>query len=773
MEVPNKHDKSMSLYDLVTTSREGKQKMMKRELAAAKADIQQLRAALEKERTEKEELAQKLHLLTRSIEDESDFQDAVVEPGPMPIHENPSSAESQATAQHSAENPSHQEEPAADPHTSFSVRDSVEEIQRWLFLEGGHMKDVEEMVSEYCVHVRKMGIPLDRLFIGGLMLHPEVSAYVWRWEVGHDFDGHEIPRKDFERKKTLFSPDEPFTVLMDGRASSVRMRSTDEKIPRDCQWFQKEGYQDYLALPIVYRGDFVGGMAWSTKNANGFCEKEIEFFHKSLAALTTVMRLHTNDLVMKTLIGRLKEDSRDLAASNQSLELANKRVLKQSAAQLKHFAMMSHEIRTPLNCIIGISSLLLDTAMDATQRDYVRMINNSGDLLCCVVNDVLDYSRLESGNVEFSIQRTNLRETIDTVVKSIEIKGGERNLVVRTLIDDTLPVFVDTDGSRLQQILYNLLGNAIKFSKDGGTVDFSVNVCEKNASPAEKLLRFVVKDCGKGIEKKDIKKIFLPFDQGSSDTERLYGGTGLGLAITTKLVKVLGGTICVESEPGEWCEFVVDLPCVEQLPENAEPAKPQVLHAMMLPKIASPGEPLAAAALQISRSMAFSPPTSPLPMEIVLPSSVRPRVDAPFPDGEQKTESSYANIRVLVAEDNKINQKVLTRMLHRLGLEQIDVVENGLEAVDRETAQRYDVILMDMEMPVMDGLEATRQILARPRVEPTDVAPKIFFVTAHALDAFRVQAKEAGGHGFISKPFNLQKIENVFSCSSVAERWPP
>jgi signal transduction histidine kinase/CheY-like chemotaxis protein len=759
LNVPNKHE-SMSLFDLVMTRRKvNPHESMERELAASKTEIEQLRAALEKERTENKELAEKLNSLTVSIQDESDCQDSAVEPDP--VHDELPPTESEATAQHSAKNPSHQEDPRCSTNTPFSVRDSVEEIQRWLFLEGGHMKDVEEMVTEYCVHVRKMGIPLDRLFIGGLMLHSEVSAYVWKWEVGFDFDGHEIPRKDFERKKVLFSADEPFTVLMDGRASSVRMRSTDEQIPRDCQWFQREGYQDYLALPIMYRGDFIGGMAWSTKSENGFCEKEIEFFEKSLAALTTVMRLHTNDLVMKTLIGRLENDSRELAASNQSLEKANKRVLKQSAAQLKHFAMMSHEIRTPLNCIIGISSLLMDTGMDATQHDFVRMINNSGDLLCCVVNDVLDYSRLESGNVEINIQRTNLRETVDTVVKSIEIKGGERNLVVHTLLDDTLPTFVDTDGSRLQQILYNLLGNAIKFSKDGGTIDFTVLMCEEKASPNEKLLRFIVRDCGKGIKKKDIKKIFLPFDQGSSETEREYGGTGLGLAITRKLVKVLGGTVCVESEPGEWCEFVVDLPCVERLSENAE---------MMLPKIATPDEPLTAATLQITRSMAFPPPSSPMPsMNKMSLSNARSRLELPFSGCEQETESCYANIRVLVAEDNKINQKVMKRMLLRLGLEQIDIVENGQEAVDRETTQTYDVILMDMDMPVMDGLEATRQIVARPRVESTDVAPKIIFVTAHALDTFRAQAKAAGGDGFISKPFNLQKIESVFSCSSVGD----
>jgi signal transduction histidine kinase/CheY-like chemotaxis protein len=752
-------------FDIVMKEQERKPENMERQLAATKAEIEHLKRALEG--AEKQKLAEKLDSFaaTTTQEDESDCQDGGIEQN-VPLHRELPLAQSEATPPHSAETPTQQEDPRAAAPTSFSVRDSVEEIQRWLFMEGGHMKDVEEMVSEYCVRVRKLGIPLDRLFIGGLMLHPQVSAYVWKWEAGIPFDGHEIPRKDFEQKKKLFSADEPFIVLMEGRASSVRMRSTDDKIPRDCQWFRKERYQDYLALPIMYRDDFIGGMAWSTKNANGFCEKEIEFFERSLAALTTVMRLHTNDLVRKALMGRLEDEvtdrTRELAAANQSLEEANKRVLKHSAAQLKHFAMMSHEIRTPLNCIIGISSLLLDTGMDATQQDYVRMITNSGDLLCRVVNDVLDYSRLESGDVEIHIQRTNLRETMDTVVKSIEIKGRERNLVVRTLLDDRLPVFVDTDGSRLQQILYNLLGNAIKFSKDGGTIDFSVLLHEDMASPNEKRLRFVVTDHGTGIEKKDIEKIFYPFDLGSSNTERLYGGTGLGLAITTKLVKVLGGTIAVESEPGEWCEFVVDLPCIGPLSEVAESTNPELPHGLMLPKIATPLLGLIDARSARTSTDVFSPLPSYLNTKKSLHSKIRPRDESSFPGCEQATDSCYANIRVLVAEDNKINQKVMKRMLLRLGLEHIDIVENGQEAVNREAIQIYDVILMDMDMPVMDGLEATRQIVARPRVELADVAPKIFVVTAHALDAFRAQAKAAGSNGFISKPVNLQKIRNIF-----------
>jgi signal transduction histidine kinase/CheY-like chemotaxis protein len=774
---------STVVMTMTMMERERKLESAERKLAAAQAENANLRAALEKEKAEKS------FTRTRTTpEDENDFQESavVIEPSPLHVHvhvqeecpnTDPDSEERETPHQTCNQEPSSR---------AFSVRDAVEEIQRWLFMEGGHMKDVEEMVSEYSVHVRKLGIPLDRLFIGGLMLHPQVSAYVWKWEVDKSFDGHEISRKDFEETKKQYT-DEPFTVLMEGRAASVRMRSTDEQIPKDCTWFRKEGYQDYLALPMLYRGDFIGGMAWSTKNASGFCPEEIEFFQRSLAALTTVMRLHTNDLVMKTLVGRLEDEvsdrTRELAAANHSLEKVNTRVLKQSAAQLKHFAMMSHEIRTPLNCIIGVSSLLVDTDMDATQQEFVQMINNSGDLLCSVVNDVLDYSRLESGNVEVNIRRTNLQETMATVAKSIEIKGQERNLVVRTLLGDTLPVFVDTDGSRVQQILFNLLGNAIKFSKDGGVIDLSVLVCDKeqvstkctslnganvNDKSSEKILRFTVRDHGKGIEKKDIEKIFLPFDQGSKDTERVYGGTGLGLAITSKLVKVLGGTIRVDSEPGEWCEFVVDLPYVELPYENAALTltNPQVPADMIRPKIAKiaitpPPLPLKAGArpMPVSRMSMVSIAAS-------AAQSLYQKSPQPAPACQQETNSCYANIRVLVAEDNMINRKVMQRMLDRLGIQHIDIVENGQQAVDREASQRYDVILMDMQMPIMDGLEATRLIVARPRLGATDIPPKIIFVTAHALDAFQAQAEAAGGDGFISKPLNLQKIESVFSQTS-------
>ena len=626
--------------------------------------------------------------------------------------------------------------------SSFSVRDAVEEIQRWMFMEGGHLMGVEEMISEYCQHVQTLGVPLDRLFVGGVMLHPQVSAYVWKWEDGRSCEGHEMPREKFKQRKTLLSPDEPFTVLYDGRADSVRMRSTDPVIPPGCQWFSDGGYQDYLALPMEYRGEFVGAMAWATKCSTGFSIDQIEFFQRSLAALSTIMRLHTNDLVMKTLMGRLEDEvvdrTRELAAANAELEAANRQIVQQSATQLKHFAMMSHEIRTPLNCIIGMSSLLEGSDLDQDQRESLRMIIRSGDLLASVVNDVLDYSRLESGNLDIVMTPISLRDTIGTVVKAMEIKSESREMEIHAHVATCLPEVIQMDSNRLQQILYNLLGNAIKFSGHGGTVDFSVGLCNDK-------IRFVVKDYGKGIDKKDLGNIFEPFSQGSEESlQAVYGGTGLGLAITRKLVKGLGGTISADSVLGEWSEFVITLPLCK-CSEDVSRIDPSVR-----------ASPSARADEAPSLQNANPPRTLQTGNEASRASSSER--NAAVTEG---SDLAFERTRVLIAEDNKINQKILQRILQRLGVGHIDVVENGQEAVNRESSQTYDVLLMDIQMPVMDGIEATKRIISRPRDDGKS-APKIVFVTAHVLDTFRQLALDAGGCNFISKPFNVQKIRTLF-----------
>jgi signal transduction histidine kinase len=281
---------------------------------------------------------------------------------------------------------------------------------------------------------------------------------------------------------------------------------------------------------------------------------------------------------------------------------ANRKVVSASATQLQHFASMSHEIRTPLNCIVGLSSLLVDDAtLDSKQKESMRMIMSSCDLLRNVVNDVLDFSKLEPGVVTNKMGWINLQEILDTVVYSISQNEAfaAKDLSIRTFYDPNVKEHLWSDGQRLQQILYNLLGNAIKFSWPSGVVELSVShdVIVENEDNDELLSRsdhardapldslqqqqqqkqhdghemihFVVKDYGKGIAKKDFEKIFNPFSQASQETSASHGGTGLGLSITSRLASALGGSIFVDSILGEWSQFTVDLPLVDAGPSNS------------------------------------------------------------------------------------------------------------------------------------------------------------------------------------------------------------
>lgn len=242
--------------------------------------------------------------------------------------------------------------------------------------------------------------------------------------------------------------------------------------------------------------------------------------------------------------------------------------------------------RTPLNCIIGLSSLLLETSMNPMQKESMRMIVNSGDLLLTVVNDILDYSKLESDNIEIVVKRSSLQESLSAVIQSIETKAKPKNLSVHNLFDPRVCEFVEMDTRRLQQILYNLLGNAIRFSYPGSQIELGVKILEEvvvNSGRSNSVgsndieqsmeltassacipftLRFAVKNRGQGIEKADFERIFQPFRQANAETERVYGGTGLGLAICSKIATKMGGSIAVDSKEGEWAEFTVDLPVV-------------------------------------------------------------------------------------------------------------------------------------------------------------------------------------------------------------------
>ncbi|KAL3919890.1 MAG: hypothetical protein SGILL_003525 [Bacillariaceae sp.] len=762
------------------------------------------------------------------------------------------------------------EAPASQIHAApLHVQVAVEEVHRWLFVEGGHFEDVQALMTQYSNYVRdEFGIPLDRLYYGGVGLHPKLTAYLWRWELD-DFEHREMPQEIFERRNELFSPDEPFCVLEQGRADEVRIKDTDQYIPPDTEkWFRAGGYTDYFALPDIHRGQSKGGLAWSSKKSEGFSEDDLQFFRLTQPALTTIMRLHTNDLVLRTLTERMEKEigerTTDLATANRKLEQANNLISQQSSKQLEHFASMSHEIRTPLNCIVGMSSLLLEdcenTGMDPMHADSIRMIHMSGELLKAVVDDVLDYSKLESGNFEVDIQPIDLQSALDTVVHSISTKAEEKNVKLRTSYCAMLPRIVNTDSRRLQQILYNLLGNASKFSHEGTSIDLAISIAR--GTPQNKL-RLSVKDYGKGIDTKDFESIFQPFSQASKETQTVFGGTGLGLSITRKLVNKLGGTISVNSELGRFAEFVVELPYDGELADVSkfkdkfadttivildEAEKFTTTYSMEDEFMPLPNSVTEAAGLKVVRCPSWADLERKLVegdnnghlvivvQQDMIQDSCFDRINkivaaekcSWFAVGDDNTSVPQArrikclsrvfpsillnsihlavisdkakqltkttltsnlsllpgnytqeskslvqemqvskaqisasaakparDLKVLYAEDNLVNQKVLHRVLTRLGLSDITIVDNGLKAVERCERNKYDLIFMDMQMPVMDGLEACEKIVARNAEE------KVVFVTAHALEDFKEKAIAAGAVDFVSKPFNVPKIEAI------------
>jgi len=554
----------------------------------------------------------------------------------------------------------------------------------------------------------------------------------------------------------------------------------------------------------------------------------------------------TKELLMTALLDKLEDEiasrTKELQETNRLLVDANQRIKQQAAAQLEHFACMSHEIRTPLNCIIGMSSLLmLDSQLTPSQQESIEMITTAGDLLSTIVDDVLDYSTLESGKVETNISKINLQQTLDSVATGIQARcnENERGIEVRTFFDITVPKYVETDAKRLQQILYNLLGNAVKFSPNNSHVDLSAKVIDSG------VIRYTVKDYGRGIDPRDFNKIFEPFRQASKETGTIYGGTGLGLPITSKLVQRLGGTISVKSVKGQGSEFLVDLPFLGN-PVDVGAIQQSLADTSILVVSPTPGidcpvlESLRATGIPFhivpdcSAIKQFALDMTPKEKElyyvtfvnedyykhspyqvfynttksvmitfgpknivkgahahIKAPSRVFPSILLPscaelvqalkaspnrmqLPDGPSSQEmmgkdlphscidededldtSFYNTLQILIAEDNIVNQKVLQRTFSRLGLNNVDVAQDGLIACEASLQKKYDVIFMDMEMPNMNGIDACRAIRERDGND----APLVVFVTAHAMENFRQEAKKAGGTGFISKPFNLHRIK--------------
>jgi len=375
------------------------------------------------------------------------------------------------------------------------------------------------------------------------------------------------------------------------------------------------------------------------------------------------------------------------------LELRRTRglAIKASAVKSEFLATMSHEIRTPLNGVLGLTDLLLDTPLSAHQRELATTVRASGDHLLAVLNDVLDFSKLESGKVTIERIAIDVEQLVAQVVALVAPAAHAKGLTLaaRCVLGGTAHRV--GDPTRLRQGLLNLLGNAIKFTSTGGV---TVHVEARDDGPE---VRFVVRDTGIGIAAEHLPALFQRFSQADSSMTRRFGGTGLGLAITRRIIELMGGEVGVTSRPGVGSEFWFQLPL----------ARPQ-------------------------------------PVD---PGSIPASADA--------TRASLQGLRVLVADDCAVNRLIATRMLQRLGCAPT-VADTGAAAIDAWRAGSCDVILMDCQMPELDGLEATRRIRQSGRA---NAAIPIIALTASALDADREDCVRAGMTGFVCKPITAGSLE--------------
>lgn len=388
----------------------------------------------------------------------------------------------------------------------------------------------------------------------------------------------------------------------------------------------------------------------------------------------------------------------DLKLSKNQLLLAKENAEMATNAKSMFLANMSHEIRTPMNGIVGMVEAMKTTSLSEEQKEFLEIIDISSENLLSVINDILDFSKVEAGKIEFENITFNLKDSIEEVIKMLTFKVEKKNLYLRHNFDDDIPEFLIGDPLRIKQVLINFINNSIKFTSTGG-----ISIDCKLLSLQDKIaeIRFNVRDTGIGISIENQSKLFKSFSQADASTTRKFGGTGLGLAISKSLSKMMNGKIGVDSEEGKgstfWFTAKLHIADIEDVKKEFD---------------------------------------------------------------EELEESQINDLKVLVAEDNSINQKVARFNLEKLNLV-VDIADNGEIAVEKFKNNSYDLVFMDIQMPVMDGLDATRHIRKYELQKGIKRKTPIIAMTANTLKGDRENFMEAGLTDYIGKPFKTNELVSL------------